>query len=192
MTPLGTIEVLLALFGLSWLASALWAGTTVRRLPPREHWALYAAGFAATASVLVAARIFPAMRERLWPPAPLFDWSLVALCIAGIAICWWARLHLGKLWSGGIVLKEGHRVVDTGPYAFVRHPIYSGGFLVVLSFVAARAYASGLLVALIFIVFFERKARLEERLLVREFGDEYERYRARVGMLVPRFSSGAR
>ena len=45
---------------------------------------------------------------------------------AGILFAWWVRIHLGRLWSGAITRKEGHRVVDSGPYGLVRHPIYTG------------------------------------------------------------------
>ena len=45
---------------------------------------------------------------------------------AGLAFCWWARLHLGAMWSGTVTRKDDHHIVDTGPYGLVRHPIYTG------------------------------------------------------------------
>lgn len=186
MTPMDAGWALLALFVVSWTAAAVWAGAAVRRLPPREQWPLYAAGIAAMGFMAVASGAWPQMNQRLWDPVEWLDWFFVALCALGIAFCWWARVHLGRLWSGGIVLREGHRVVDTGPYAWVRHPIYSGAFLIVIALAALRARPGAFLFALMVVVFFSCKARLEERLLERELGEEYARYRARVPMLVPR------
>jgi protein-S-isoprenylcysteine O-methyltransferase Ste14 len=49
--------------------------------------------------------------------------------LIGLFLTWWARVHLGRLWSGVITRKEHHRLIETGPYAFVRHPIYTGLFI---------------------------------------------------------------
>jgi hypothetical protein len=77
-------------------------------------------------------------RLRLWlPPLPL-AWTCVVLVAAGIAIAWWARLYLGRLWSGTVTAKANHRVVDTGPYALVRHPIYSGLLLSIYATMIAK------------------------------------------------------
>ena len=62
---------------------------------------------------------------------PLYDSSLMGICgvtltAMGFAYAIWARVHLGRYWSGMITIKEGHRLIRTGPYRFVRHPIYTG------------------------------------------------------------------
>src|SRR5207245_212562 len=114
-----------------------------------------------------------------------FDWTMVLLCAAGIAFCWWARLHLGRLWSGGVIVREGHRVVDTGPYAVVRHPIYSGVFLAIIVFAAIRARLADMVFAVGLVTFFTLKARIEERFLPEQLGAAYDDYRSRVPMLVP-------
>jgi protein-S-isoprenylcysteine O-methyltransferase Ste14 len=97
----------------------------------------------------------------------------------------WARISLGRNWSGRVVVKEGHRLVSTGPYAFVRHPIYTG-LLVAL---AGSALYDGSWRALLgltcFAIGFWLKARSEEELLERELGDDYRAYQARTPMLVP-------
>ena len=81
--------------------------------------------------------------------------------------------------------KEGHRVIDTGPYGFVRHPIYTGGFLAAFAAAAVHAHLFALLLALFVTIVFTCKAFLEERFLREEFGQSYEAYRRRVPMLVP-------
>jgi protein-S-isoprenylcysteine O-methyltransferase Ste14 len=50
----------------------------------------------------------------------------VALTWIGLAVGLWARWHLGQYWSAKVALKEGHKLIRTGPYAHIRHPIYSG------------------------------------------------------------------
>jgi protein-S-isoprenylcysteine O-methyltransferase Ste14 len=188
VTPETASEAIAALFVVGWIAAALWADRTVAALPSREQRPLYGAGVVFVAAVVAAAWLLPALRVRMWPAAEVFNWAMVAFLVAGCAVCAWARVHLGRLWSGGVVLKEGHRVVDTGPYGFVRHPIYSGAFVAMVAFAAIRARPTGLLMSLGFIAFFALKSRLEERLLLREFGAAYEDYQRRVPRLVPRFT----
>lgn len=125
--------------------------------------------------------------RHLWPYPPLaVGWAMVVLAAGGIAFAWWARIYLGTLWSGSITRKADHRVVDTGPYALVRHPIYTG----LLGAAVATAIAIGevhtVLGALLLIIAYWMKARLEESFLRDELGaNAYDSYRARVPMLVP-------
>ena len=82
--------------------------------------------------------------------------------LIGISFTWWARIHLGRFWSNAITHKEDHRIVDTGPYGMVRHPIYTGLILAILATGVAVATWTALLGA-IFISFGEwQKARMEE------------------------------
>jgi len=95
------------------------------------------------------------------------------------------RKVLGTEWSRDVELKQGHKLVESGPYRFVRHPIYTGHLLMGLG----TAVASGLLVAFVglasFAAGFWIKLNQEERLLRRGFPDEYPAYKARVKALIP-------
>ena len=110
---------------------------------------------------------------------------LFGIAVAGLAFAWWARIHLGTLWSGRVTRKAGHRVVDTGPYGIVRHPIYTGLIAAMLATALLRPGPFGIagiaLIALSFVI----KYRLEERFLMEELGPEYAAYRKRVPALVP-------
>jgi protein-S-isoprenylcysteine O-methyltransferase Ste14 len=112
-------------------------------------------------------------------------WILLALIVAGFLFAWWARIHLGTLWSGTITRKEGHRVVDTGPYAMVRHPIYTGLLLAAFATAVARGRWEALLGAALFALGCWIKARQEETFLSETLGPDYAAYRQRVHMLVP-------
>ena len=81
--------------------------------------------------------------------------------------------------------KEDHRIVDTGPYALVRHPIYTGLLLSGFATAIARGTVESLIGVVIVLAGFWIKARLEERFLSQDLGPDYAAYRARVKMLVP-------
>jgi protein-S-isoprenylcysteine O-methyltransferase Ste14 len=130
---------------------------------------------------------------RLWDVGRDGGSVLAFLTLPGFAFAWWARIHLGRLWSGSVTRKEGHRVVDTGPYAIVRHPIYTGLIWATL----VSAVAVGTIVSVLgvgaMILGFWLKARLEERFLVQELGPHaYDTYCRSVPMLLPfRLGGGA-
>jgi protein-S-isoprenylcysteine O-methyltransferase Ste14 len=110
----------------------------------------------------------------------------VALTVAGLVFTWWARIHLGRLWSSSVTKKADHRIVDTGPYAIVRHPIYTGILAGIFATAAMRGAPIGFVGAILATYGFMIKARLEERFLREQLGAEtYESYRRRVPMLIP-------
>jgi protein-S-isoprenylcysteine O-methyltransferase Ste14 len=123
---------------------------------------------------------------RVWRTPIDAGWVCVALVIAGFLFCWWARIHLGQLWSGSITLKADHRVVDTGPYRLVRHPIYTGLLLAAFATAAEKGTLLALVGAALMAFGFWLKAGFEERFLRQELGREaYDGYARRTRMLVP-------
>ncbi|HVU19321.1 MAG TPA: isoprenylcysteine carboxylmethyltransferase family protein, partial [Rhizomicrobium sp.] len=97
----------------------------------------------------------------------------------------WARIWLGALWSGQVTKKEDHRVIDTGPYRIVRHPIYTGILIAIYATAALKGTVLALAGALLITIGLWMKARLEERFLRDELGRDYDAYRTRVPMLMP-------
>src|SRR5579863_9819900 len=134
---------LLTLWILSWLIAAVWANRTERR--PQLRVELGYRIMQAVAIVLLAVPLHCAWAIRLWRLNRTGAWACVTLVAVGMAIAWWARIHLGRLWSGHITRKADHKIVDTGPYAMVRHPIYTG----ILLALAATAVLKGTLTALL-------------------------------------------
>ena len=115
---------------------------------------------------------------------PVVAAGLLIIC-AGLGFAVFARVHLGKFWSGLPAIRVDHRIIRTGPYRIVRHPIYTG----LLTAIAGTAVATGLfwvfcLTGIVLFVFI-LKIRMEERFLQEEFGEEYTRYRREVRALIP-------
>ena len=71
-------------------------------------------------------RLSDPLNHRVIPHVEALAWTGVVLCIVGFAFCIWARFTLGRNWSGVVTLKRGHELISDGPYALVRHPIYTG------------------------------------------------------------------
>jgi protein-S-isoprenylcysteine O-methyltransferase Ste14 len=111
---------------------------------------------------------------------------LAAVTAAGLLFTWWARIHLGRLWSDRVVKKAGHHVVDTGPYRLVRHPIYSGLIFAAFATAIEKGTSLALLGVAIVTVAFYIKARREECFLRAELGgNTYDAYAHKTAMLVP-------
>jgi len=108
------------------------------------------------------------------------------LTCGGCAITIWARACLGQYWSGRVTLKEDHRLIQSGPYAWIRHPLYTG----ILTAMVGTALVGGewrcLLGFAVAVAGFSFKARREEALLTTEFGEQYSQYRERAGFLLPK------
>lgn len=180
--PLHVIALAWVAWGLSWVIAARFTNRTTKRSP----W--IAIPFVAIAALMyLGGKYLPISDPApLWHEPHALQWALLPVVLAGFAFAWWARATLGRLWSGMITLKEGHRIVDTGPYALVRHPIYTGLLLSAAATVAALGSQEALIVFAVMVVAITLKAWAEERFLARELGAEaYGAYRRRVPMLVP-------
>jgi protein-S-isoprenylcysteine O-methyltransferase Ste14 len=190
------LEGVWALWAISWFAAARWSGKTavhkrtdiftLKRvllaigapltIAPSAAWWKFIAAFPA------AEPAFQTVAE--WPTAALI--ALIGLTALGFVFCWWARIHLGRLWSGTVQVKADHRVVDTGPYGLVRHPIYAG--ILWSGWMSAAFHATPVAVfgAVLMSIGCYAIARVEESFLREQLGaDAYDAYAARVPMLVP-------
>jgi protein-S-isoprenylcysteine O-methyltransferase Ste14 len=126
---------------------------------------------------LLAARIIP-------HTAP---WILIgaALAVAGVLIALWARTTLGANWSARVTIKQNHELIIRGPYAFVRHPIYTGLLTGMLGTALVYGYARCFIGVLICVLAFWLKSQTEEQFMIQQFGNQYTQYRQRVRALVP-------
>ena len=137
-----------------WLVSALWVRKTKVAEPPLSRILHFLIG---TCAILILAfhDSFPSSIDRqLWPQNRFTFWLGAVVMLAGLAFAVWARIHLGRYWSGSITLKEGHRLIRCGPYQFVRNPIYTGILTGVAGTAIALGQVSGLIsLALIYAVY---------------------------------------
>jgi protein-S-isoprenylcysteine O-methyltransferase Ste14 len=123
---------------------------------------------------------------RLWTLPGSAAWAMAFLCVVGFGFAWWARIHLGQLWSAFVTLKADHRIVDTGPYGIVRHPIYTGIIAAAIATAIIKGTVIAIAGALLAALGFWVKARLEEGFLREQLGaQEYDSYCRRIPMLVP-------
>jgi protein-S-isoprenylcysteine O-methyltransferase Ste14 len=107
------------------------------------------------------------------------------LTIAGLLIALWARVVLGTNWSGTVTFKEEHELVERGPYAYVRHPLYSGLILMFLGTVIAAGTVGALAGFPFFVIGCWIKLKQEEAMMTKHFGDVYLSYKTRVKALIP-------
>lgn len=185
MQPRTAIAALWVAWAASWLLAALWSGRSEGRAGLGSEAAYRVPMIAGAALMFVPAHGYEG-RWRLWHVGWHGAWLCVALIALGIAFAWWARLTLGRLWSASVTCKADHRVVDSGPYALVRHPIYTGMLLALLATAAAKGTLLGVVGFALLLLGVWTKARLEERWLSTELGaGAYADYRRRVPMLVP-------
>ena len=178
------ITCLWLIFLAYWFVSALRAKPTVggrwRGMP-----------FRVLVGIGIALLVRELMRDYVRQPFPhaatlnpIVAGAGVGLCALGIAIAIWARACIGRNWGAPMSLREGHELVTSGPYAVVRHPIYSGISLALLgtSFVAWFPWIALTAAAFAYFVF---AGLVEERSMKAQFPDAYPPYVKRTKMLIP-------
>lgn len=122
---------------------------------------------------------------RIIPGTEAGDWMAGVLCLAGLAFCFWARATLGRNWSGYITLKEGHELIERGPYRFVRHPIYTGLLVMFLATALAYGHLGGFVAVMVAFASFWIKLVEEEKLMRQQFPEQYRAYEQRVKRIIP-------
>jgi protein-S-isoprenylcysteine O-methyltransferase len=118
------------------------------------------------------------------PVNPVVSSIGVILCGAGMAFLVWARQHLGKNWSQTVSVKVGHDLVTSGPYRYVRHPMYTGGFVAAIGSAIVCGGAWILLLVILGVIFLWRVGA-EDRLMAQLFPNEFPDYKKRTKALIP-------
>lgn len=182
----------------AWIVSACWvafivywiisAATSKRNLSSRFGWAgiVWRVAFMVTVIVLVRLQIVtPALMTSIaLAQNPFWAPFGAALCVLGVALAVWARVHLGRNWGMPMSIKENPELVVSGPYVWIRNPIYTGMLVAMLG----TALAISLLWLAVFVisaVYFIYSAKKEEGIMLKEFPNDYPAYKARTKMLVP-------
>jgi len=178
--------------GAYWLISATRSGKSKTDENPKYRL-LRLAILAMTFTLLLSPwlRIGP-LAWRFVPDSLVLRVAGVAITGLGLSVTVWARICLGRNWSDKVVLKEDHELIRSGPYAYIRHPIYAG----VLCGIAGTALTigelrGGVAFALLFTTY-AIKAKKEEQILARAFGSAFANHMRDTGFLLPRFRTGLR
>lgn len=123
---------------------------------------------------------------RLTPQNAVLGWAGIAIAFAGIAFAIWARVVLGGNWSGIVMeIKEHHELIQSGPYAIVRHPIYTGLLLAILGTALTLGTLAAYLAVALALAAFLIRVRVEEGLMQEQFGESHDVYRGRTKKLIP-------
>ena len=172
-----------------WVAFIIFWGVTAQRGAPaksaesRESRAFHQSLM--NGAMLLLFLPIPGLLWRYLPVSPLLVPAGLAVQVAAALLHVWARRHLGRNWSSAVMIKTDHRLVRSGPYRIVRHPIYTA----ILGMAAGTAIVSGQLHALLGVATitfaYWRKIRLEEQHLGETFGAEYDAYKRESWALIP-------
>jgi len=179
-----TIGLCWAVFILYWLISAPWAKVVAEK---ESIWSGLSHRIPLAGSyILLADFHLPApLNISVTPHARWTGAMGVVICVLGLLVTLWARWTLGGNWSSSVTFKQGHELIRTGPYRWVRHPIYTGLLVMALGtalgFGQLRCWLSLPLMATAFLI----KLKQEEKLLLRHFPQEYPTYKKQVKALVP-------
>jgi protein-S-isoprenylcysteine O-methyltransferase Ste14 len=180
-SPFGIVEACWVVFFVVWAVTSLQAKASVRRSFGSTGW------FVRLGILIVVVMLGRATAQGLLPRLAFPYGAMVAgaaLTVAGVGFAVWARLTLGSNWGMPMPLRENPELVTGGPYAYVRHPIYTGLIFAVLG----TALVFGGIWLSIFVVsciYFALSAGQEEKDMVARFPDAYPAYRARTKRLVP-------
>jgi protein-S-isoprenylcysteine O-methyltransferase Ste14 len=190
--PLLTIlGYLWAGFGLYWFAAAARgrsaAGTEHQTGEPHLFRVVRLSILATTFALLFWQRLAIGFLSRPFVPHfPALGYAGFVATLAGLGLATWARIRLGRNWSDKVVIQSGHQLVRTGPYARLRHPIYSGVLLGVLGTAVVLGQWRGATAFLLLLTNYAVKARKEDRILAESFGQQFQEHRQRAGFLLPR------
>jgi protein-S-isoprenylcysteine O-methyltransferase Ste14 len=170
------IGIAWALFWVYWLVAAIGA----KRSSARRRRLPFAG--ASVVAVILVLRVFRGGSLAVESPVVGAIGAVLFVCGLGLAI--WARIYLGRNWGMPMTEKAEPELVTSGPYRFVRHPIYSGLLLAVVG-TALVTNLVGLVVAVILGAYFYYSARTEEKNLTATFPTAYPAYRMATKMLIP-------
>lgn len=183
------IALLWALWLIVWASAAFFVKRTQRRqslgLMLLERVPILIGFFLFLLPHRAPRRLPPALTRRFMEEGPPLAVIALVLAFVGILFSFWARAHLGRNWSGEVMVKVGHTLTTSGPYRHVRHPIYSGMTLALVGTALASGTLAGFL-GLAFILFaFLVRLRQEEALMRQTFPGDYVAYSEHTARLIP-------
>ncbi|MBV8809260.1 MAG: isoprenylcysteine carboxylmethyltransferase family protein [Acidobacteriaceae bacterium] len=132
-----------------------------------------------------AASYFGFAERRFLPNSAMYLWIGLFMTIAGVTFAILARVTLGRNWSGTVTVKQDHELICNGPYAVVRHPIYTGITFAVFGTVIFDGKIRSIILFVAALSVLIHKMKIEEQFMTEQFGSEYTSYRQKTRALVP-------
>jgi protein-S-isoprenylcysteine O-methyltransferase Ste14 len=185
LTIPSVIGYIWGVLALVWLAGLAFTKRTVHSQPAGSrlfHMALILLGFTLLGSPQFSAGW---LGKNFLSPTESLQIAGLVLTLGGCLFAIWARVTLGKNWSGRATVKAGHELIVSGPYSLARHPIYTGLLLASIGTALATAEWRCILGLALIVSGFAAKIGQEEKLMMQTFPDAYPRYRQRVKALIP-------
>jgi protein-S-isoprenylcysteine O-methyltransferase Ste14 len=179
------ISVCWTVFAVVWLVAAFWTKRSIYQESRLQRLAYVIPILLGGFLLAKGHRLSDPLDRRVIPHYDALAWIGVLLCIAGLVFCIWARFTLGRNWSGVVTLKGGHELITRGPYALVRHPIYTGLLTMFVGTVIMFGHVAALIAMPLVFVSIWIKLRYEERLMLQKFPDQYAVYQRRVKRIIP-------
>jgi len=172
---------------LGWLfIPAIRKGLPVKRVSSWYVKKSFLVFFLAIIVIIAVTNLYPgSLILRIIPDSDAAGVAGIALTLLGLSFSAWARIHLGKYWSSMVMIKEGHQLIKTGPYQYVRNPMYTGMLCAFFGAVIAIGLALAFLVFGIAALSVWVKITAEEEILKETFGEEYAQYKREVKRIIP-------
>ncbi len=168
-----------------WVAYWVLMAFTSKRTVERRGWVSYRVVIVAVVLGWVLIDPASSTHSQLWQTDVALGVVADCIFIAGAAFTVWARVTLGRNWSAEVVFKQDHELIETGPYAIVRHPIYTGMLAMGLATAIGYGQVFGFVLLCAFTLGIWVKSRQEERLMADHFPGAYAEYKRRVHALIP-------
>jgi protein-S-isoprenylcysteine O-methyltransferase Ste14 len=179
------IRVCWIIFVIVWSLGAVSTKRTIYRESSGErarYWLVLVIGYFL---VIKSSSLAHPLDWLVIPHTTSSGWSGAFLCLSGLLFAIWARVILGRNWSGVITLKEGHELIERGPYRVVRHPIYTGILAMFAGTAIAMGYFGGFLGLFLVFASFWLKLKREEDLMLKNFPGQYAAYQRRAKRIIP-------
>ena len=180
------VSYLWTALGVYWVFSAK-RHSRARSGEPQRYRLLRLAILAITFTLLLSHYLrLGVLARRFLPENTAITTVGIAITVTGLMLATWARIHLGENWSEKVETKVGHELIRTGPYAYFRHPIYSGVLLSVAGTAIVVGEWRGILALALLTTSYVIKAKKEERLLAGTFLEAFQKHQSQTGFLLPR------
>jgi protein-S-isoprenylcysteine O-methyltransferase Ste14 len=185
LDPLKYVGYCWVLLGLFWLAGMLFTKPTQRVQSPGGR--LFHVLPSLAGAALLGGYFFRGtwLDSRFIANMNVIELAGLAVTAAGCLFAAGARLMLGENWSGRPTVRAGHKLIVEGPYALVRHPIYTGFVVALAGTTLACGQWRSVIGFAIVLVGLLIKMRQEERMMMQTFPQDYPEYRRRVKALIP-------